>query len=175
MRCLLIGSIGEGKRAKRTSQNAKVHLTKKGGKLKYICELCGFEIENVAKSDYPHYCPNCNSISSPLDKDDDGMHCNYCEKKIETDDYQECCPWCEHDLCSTFDTYAEIGNPDAQYIVAHYYLTHVFEDFDVEAKRKMAIRYMKKAAEQNYALAKRFLRKNFPEEANENNISPSQT
>ena len=137
--------------------------------MKFYCEECGYEIENLAEHDYFNYCPHCNSLMPPLDKDEEGLHCNYCEKKIDGMDYQDSCPWCEHELCSTFDTYAQIGNPEAQYVVAHYYLTHLLDDFDVAEKKNMAKEYMKKAAEQGYGLALRFIRKHnslFGDDAN---------
>jgi TPR repeat protein len=74
-------------------------------------------------------------------------------------DYIDSCPWCEEVLCDTFDSYAETGNLEAQYIVASYYLTHVLDDIDAATKRQMACEYMKKAAEQGHVGAIRFLRK----------------
>ena len=131
----------------------------KGSKMKFECEKCGYKIDNLAKEDYFNYCPHCNSLMPPLDKGEDGLHCNYCEKKIEGMDYTDSCPWCEEVLCDTFDSYAEMGNPEAQYIVASYYLTHVLDDVDAATKRPMAREYMKKAAEQGHSGAILFLRK----------------
>lgn len=127
--------------------------------MKFYCEECGYEIKNIAEEDYPHWCPWCKSLVPALDKDEEGMHCNCCAKKVETADYSDSCLWCEQELSETFDTYAKNGNPEAQYIVAHFYLTHVLDDFDAAEKKNMAKEYMKKAAEQGHAEAIRFLRK----------------
>ena len=137
--------------------------------MKFYCEECGYEIKNIAEEDYPHWCPRCKSLVPALDKDEEGIHCNYCQKKVETANYIDSCPWCENELSETFDAYAEIGKPEAQYIVANYYLTHVLEGFDAEEKKRTALEYMKKSDEQGYGLALRFIRKHnslFGDDAN---------